>query len=148
MNIVVIKGNIGSDAKERVTPNGKKFVSFSVATNYRGEGEDARTDWHNVVVWGFHAERAKQLKKGDNVIVVGEARTRRWQDQNTNNTMERTEIHVFGENCCVGVNVISKRLNLGGEAATSSERNIEEIKKKNLPGYSEFKEMLDDEVPF
>ena len=72
INNVHLEGNLGRDAEERITQQGKRRCKLSVATSF-GEGEKERTTWHNVVCrkeedvdWCL-----ANLKKGARVKVLG-----------------------------------------------------------------------------
>lgn len=88
LNKVMLIGNVGRDPEIKVTPSGKKRVSFSLATSKRyrdanGEQKE-QTDWHSVVGWGKTADIVEQLgvKKGTTLYVEGEVNYRSWDDQN------------------------------------------------------------------
>lgn len=88
LNKVMLIGNIGKDPVVSATPNGKKRVSFSLATSRRyrdNNGEQKEdTQWHNIVGWGKTAEIVEQLgvKKGSTLYVEGTLTNRSWTDQN------------------------------------------------------------------
>jgi len=86
LNKVMLIGNIGKDPVFSATPNGKKRVSFSLATSRRyrdnnGEQKE-QTDWHNIVGWGKVADTMEQLgvKKGNTLYVEGSLTNRSWTD--------------------------------------------------------------------
>ncbi len=75
-NRVQLIGRLGQDPEMKTFDNGKKKVTFSIATSesYRNsEGEKIEsTEWHNIVAWGKVAEiAAEYLKKGGEVAVEG-----------------------------------------------------------------------------
>lgn len=86
VNKAVILGNVGKDPEVRNTQDGRKIVSFSVATSERwrdrqsGETKE-RTEWHRVVVFNEHlAEVAeKYIRKGSKVYLEGAIQTRKWE---------------------------------------------------------------------
>ena len=88
LNKVMLIGNIGKDPETKVTPSGRKRVSFSLATSrrYRDASGETReqTDWHNVVGWGKTADIIEQLgvHKGMTLYVEGTLTYRSWDDQN------------------------------------------------------------------
>ena len=88
LNKVMLIGNIGKDPETKVTPSGRKRVSFSLATSrrYRDANGETReqTDWHNIVGWGKIAEIIEQLgvHKGMTLFVEGSLTYRSWDDQN------------------------------------------------------------------
>jgi len=85
INKVILVGNLGKDPEVRHLENGTAVAKFSLATNesYKdknGEWQNM-TEWHNVVVWRYLAEKAERtLKKGGLVYVEGKITTRKWQD--------------------------------------------------------------------
>ena len=88
VNKVIIVGNLGQDPEVRYMPNGGKAVAtLSVATSeswrdkQTGETREI-TEWHRVVLFGKLAEVAGEyLRKGSQVYIEGQLRTRKWQDQ-------------------------------------------------------------------
>ncbi|MDR1830097.1 MAG: single-stranded DNA-binding protein [Candidatus Fibromonas sp.] len=99
LNKVMLMGNLGKDAEVRLTQNNKKRVSFSLATTRRfrnpntGEMQDD-TAWHNVVAWDKLAERIEKLgiKKGTPLFVEGRVSYRQWNDPQTGQKHNVTEI--------------------------------------------------------
>lgn len=83
VNKVFLLGNIGRDPELRRTNSGKAVATFTLATSERGgRGEDARTEWHRIVVWDRLAEQCDQyLSKGRQVFVEGRLQTRNWEDR-------------------------------------------------------------------
>ena len=66
MNHVVLVGRLGVDPELRSTQGGKTMCRLRLATDgTRKEGEEAKPDWHDVVVWDRQAELCAQyLAKG------------------------------------------------------------------------------------
>jgi single-strand DNA-binding protein len=99
LNKVMLMGNLGKDAEVRLTQNNKKRVSFSLATTRRfrnpntGEMQDD-TAWHNVVAWDKLAERIEKLgiKKGTPLYVEGRVSYRQWNEPQTGQKHNVTEI--------------------------------------------------------
>jgi single-strand DNA-binding protein len=84
---VTIVGNLTDDPELRFTPNGTAVAKFTVAVNRRtydtqaGEWKDAGADFHRVSVWRTLAEHvAETLTKGTRVLVLGDLRSRSWDD--------------------------------------------------------------------
>lgn len=86
LNKVLLIGNIGQDPRTSASPNGRKRVSFSLATSRRyrdNNGEQKEeTTWHNIVIWGKAAETFEQLGigKGISLFIDGELVNRSWTD--------------------------------------------------------------------
>ncbi|WP_404851762.1 single-stranded DNA-binding protein (plasmid) [Enterobacter asburiae] len=102
INKVIIVGNLGQDPEVRYMPGGGAVANLSLATSeswrdkQTGEMRE-NTEWHRVVLFGKLAEVAGEyLRKGAQVYVEGQLRTRNWQDDN-DVTRYVTEI-VVGQN--------------------------------------------------
>lgn len=68
---IIIAGNLGRDPEMRYMPDGTAVTSFSIAVN-DGWGDNKRTLWFRVSIWGKRAETANQyLSKGSKVLVEG-----------------------------------------------------------------------------
>ena len=87
INKVILVGNLGQDPEVRYLPNGGAVANLSLATSdtwrdkQSGEQKE-RTEWHRVVLYGKLAEIAGEyLRKGAQVYIEGELRTRKWTDQ-------------------------------------------------------------------
>ena len=85
-NKVQLIGNLGGKPEVKETENGKKLVTFSIATNesYRNaKGEKiTETQWHRVVAWGKVAEIAeKYLDKGKEIAIEGKLVNRSYTDK-------------------------------------------------------------------
>ena len=87
VNKVILVGNLGQDPEVRYMPNGGAVANLTVATSdtwrdkQSGEQKE-RTEWHRVTLYGKLAEVAGEyLRKGSQVYVEGQLRTRKWQDQ-------------------------------------------------------------------
>jgi single-strand DNA-binding protein len=81
MNVWNFTGNLGNDAEQRFTADGKSIVSFSVGVKC-GYGDKATTTWARCNMFGKSGEGVfPYLKKGILVGVSGEAAMREWQDK-------------------------------------------------------------------
>jgi single-strand DNA-binding protein len=70
MNLIILKGHLGSDPK--LEEKGEtKFCSFSLATSEKFKDKQ-ETVWHNIKAFNKQAELCeKYLKKGDALIIEG-----------------------------------------------------------------------------
>ena len=89
INKVILIGNLGADPEVRRLENGAAVAKLSVATNENYKDKNGEwqkiTEWHNVILWRWLAERAEQsLKKGSLVYIDGKLTTRKWQDKDGN----------------------------------------------------------------
>lgn len=88
VNKVILVGNLGKDPEIKMTQEGGKLATFSIATSEQwkdkntGDRQD-RTEWHRVVIFNEKlAEVAeKYLRKGSKIYIEGQLQTRKWTDQ-------------------------------------------------------------------
>ncbi|WP_165430979.1 single-stranded DNA-binding protein [Atlantibacter hermannii] len=99
VNKVIIVGNLGQDPEVRYLPNGGAVAKMTLATSeswrdkQTGEMKE-QTEWHRVVLFGKLAEVAGEyLRKGSQVYIEGQLRTRKWTDQ-SGQERYTTEINV------------------------------------------------------
>ena len=87
INKVILVGNLGADPDTRYMPSGSAVTNISVATTKSWKDKNSgdqqeRTEWHRVAFFGRLAEiSAEYLRKGSQVYIEGELRTRKWQDR-------------------------------------------------------------------
>lgn len=87
VNRVTILGNLGNDPEVKHTNSGSAIANLTVATseswNDKATGEKREAvEWHRVVLFGKLAEVAGEyLRKGSQVYIEGQLRTRKWTDQ-------------------------------------------------------------------
>ena len=86
INKVIVVGRLGKDPEVRYIPNGGAVANLQVATSetwrdkQTGEMRE-QTEWHRVVLFGKLAEVAGEyLRKGAQVYIEGQLRTRSWED--------------------------------------------------------------------
>ncbi|EZC03221.1 single-stranded DNA-binding protein [Escherichia coli] len=86
INKVILVGRLGKDPEVRYIPNGGAVANLQVATSeswrdkQTGEMRE-QTEWHRVVLFGKLAEVAGEyLRKGAQVYIEGQLRTRSWED--------------------------------------------------------------------
>ena len=114
INKVTLVGRLGGDPEVRHLESGATVAKFSVATseNYRDKNDEwqEQTEWHDVVVWRYLAERAQeQLKKGTLIYLEGKLTHRKWQDKDGNN---RRTTEVVGNM----MRILSRREGSGGSS--------------------------------
>jgi len=80
INKVVLTGNLTKDPDVKYTQSGKAVAMFSIAVN-DGFGDNQKTYYPNIVVWGKTAETVgNNLVKGSKVGVVGKLTTRSYDN--------------------------------------------------------------------
>lgn len=98
LNEATLIGNLGKTPEVRLTPSGKKRISFSLATSKRyrdNNGEQKElTYWHNCTAWGKIADTIESLnlQGGTALLVRGEITYNSYDKDGTKVT--RTEINV------------------------------------------------------
>jgi single-strand DNA-binding protein len=128
LNHVQLIGYLGKDPETRVTPNGKKVSTFSVAVNHKwksnqGEQKDS-TDWFNIEAWGRLGEICQQyLGKGRLVFLEGRLHTDRVESK------EKGDVHYFTKVILSQMQILDRR---SGEPEEAEDAGVSEE-----PGLSE-----------
>jgi single-strand DNA-binding protein len=79
INKVILSGNLTRDPDVKYTQSGTAVATFSIAVN-DGYGDNQKTYYPNIVVWGKTAETVgKNLTKGSKVGVVGKLTSRSYE---------------------------------------------------------------------
>ncbi|ARF52093.1 single-stranded DNA-binding protein [Pantoea stewartii] len=121
VNKVILVGNLGADPEVRYMPSGGAVANITLATSEswrdKATGEmKEQTEWHRVVLFGKLAEVAGEyLRKGSQVYIEGQLRTRKWTDQ------AGTEKYTTE----VVVNVGGTMQMLGGRSANTNGNNAQ-----------------------
>ena len=154
VNKVIIVGNLGRDPETRYLPSGEAVTNISVATTESwkdkasGEKKEA-TEWHRISFFGKLAEIAGEyLKKGSQVYVEGQLRTRKYQDKETGKDRYSTEIRadrmqMLGSRAGAGVPSDES----GGESAPRSAGAGKPASAAAKKPAGKFDDMEDD-IPF
>lgn len=86
VNKVILVGNLGNDPEVKHLPSGSAIANITLATSEewrdKATGEKKESvEWHRVVLFGKLAEVAGEyLRKGSQVYIEGQLRTRKWTD--------------------------------------------------------------------
>ena len=86
INKVILVGNLGNDPEVKYLPSGSAIANITLATSEewrdKATGEKKESvEWHRVVLFGKLAEIAGEyLRKGSQVYIEGQLRTRKWTD--------------------------------------------------------------------
>jgi len=87
INLCTFTGRLGKDVDMRALPNGDSVASFSIAVGSSWKDKGSRekkeaVEWVNIVLFkGLANVAGTYLKKGDQVLIAGKMRTRKWQDK-------------------------------------------------------------------
>ena len=148
LNKVLLIGRLGADPEIKQMVNGKSVARLSLATSQswkdKNTGEKKeKTEWHRVVVFNEGLVNVVQqyVKKGAQVYVEGQLKTRKWTDEKSGQDKYSTEIVLQGYNSTFTI------LSGKGNQGTNLQENIEN--KSALPKDEISQtEDLDDEIPF
>ncbi|MBK4765269.1 MAG: single-stranded DNA-binding protein [Pantoea sp. Brub] len=163
INKVILIGNLGQDPEVRYMPNGNAVTNITLATSeswrdkQTGETKE-NTEWHRVVIFGKLAEIAGEyLRKGSQVYIEGQLRTRKWQD-NTGQERYTTEIII---NIGGTMQMLGNRQNINNNQnhwnQSQQPKNNDNIKNDNQSHSEHSKELdknqetsidFDDDIPF
>lgn len=140
-NLVVLTGRLTADPELRYTGNNTPVTSFSIAVNRRYKaGEEAHTDFINIVAWRQTAEFiTKYFNKGSMIGIEGSIQTRTYVDKDTGKN--RTAFEVIANNVQF---VESKR---DGGAATSNNGGSS-FSNAGANEFVEIENSSDDDLPF
>tara|TARA_B100001245_G_scaffold206268_1_gene168207 strand:- start:71 stop:523 length:453 start_codon:yes stop_codon:yes gene_type:complete len=146
LNKVLLIGRLGADPEIKQMVNGKSVARLSLATSQtwkdKNSGEKKeKTEWHRIVVFNEGLVNVVQqyLKKGAQIYVEGQLRTRKWKDEQSGQDKYSTEVVIQGFNSSLTM--------LGGGA---SQNNIaSQATKQNIDDGSQVAQNdLDDDIPF
>lgn len=89
LNRITIMGHLGRDVEVKESQNGKLWTQFSLSTQRKvGDGEK-KTDWHDVVAFGWTAKGCEGWKKGGVVYVEGILTNNKWEKDGVVNKTSR-----------------------------------------------------------
>ncbi|NUW55424.1 single-stranded DNA-binding protein [Cronobacter turicensis] len=131
VNKVILVGNLGQDPEVRYLPNGGAVANLRLATSeswrdkQTGEMKEA-TEWHRVVLYGKLAEVAGEyLRKGSQVYIEGQLKTRKWQAQDGSDRYStEVAVNVGGTMQMLG----------GGQGQQSSQQRQQQSQQGGEPG--------------
>ncbi|MBO5984955.1 MAG: single-stranded DNA-binding protein [Rikenellaceae bacterium] len=87
LNKAILMGRLTADPELRKTSGDVSVTTFTLAVNrsFTRQGEQAQTDFIDIVAWRNTAEfAAKWFTKGMQVAVSGKIQTRTWEDKQGN----------------------------------------------------------------
>lgn len=130
INSVVLVGRLTRDMELKSLNNGTAVGRFSIAVNKKFKDKE-EVSFFDIVVWSKLAEVLnKYLAKGSQVIVSGELRQNRWEQDGQSRSK-------------VEINASSVQM-IGGKQETSSPRSP----GGNPPEYHGGPESFNDDIPF
>lgn len=114
-NEFTVSGNLTADPELRFTQNGVPVVNFNIAHTPRvksgDEWTDGETTYFRCTAWRSLAENvAETLKRGDNVLVVGQLKTRKYTNRdNVENLSIEIEASNVGPSLSYATAVVTRR---------------------------------------
>lgn len=159
VNKVILVGHLGQDPEVRYTTSGAAVANITLATSESwrdkatGEQKEA-TEWHRVVLFGKLAEIAGEyLRKGSQVYIEGQLRTRKWTDQ--------AGIEKYTTEVNVGMNGVMQMLG-GGQGSGGQQQHSgggqrqqqnqggqqRQQQQQQQGGWGDAPMDFDDEIPF
>lgn len=160
MNRVTLIGHLGADPEIRRLPDGNPVANLRIATSDSWRDKDSgekreHTEWHTVVVFGRGEQGGlagileKYAKKGSRILVEGQLRTRKWQDQGGNDRWT-TEVHLSGPQSQVLLLDRAERppaaTDTPGRGGGESTRSLTQNERDEMARRRN--EEMDDEIPF
>ncbi|MBP3437178.1 MAG: single-stranded DNA-binding protein [Clostridia bacterium] len=132
LNKVILIGHLTADPELKQTPSGVSVTSFSIGISRRyAKGEQAQTDFINIVAWRSTAEFiTKYFRKGNVICICGSLQTRNFTDQRGNK-------HYVTEVAAEEASFVEKKSEAGSNASAPSAASaadaaqFEEIEVKN-----------------
>lgn len=92
MNQINLIGRVGGEVELRHTSSGKAVAGLTLAVD-DGYGENKKTLWLDVTLWGVTAETAmKYVKKGDRLGISGRLTQDEWEDKQTGKKQRKTKV--------------------------------------------------------
>ena len=91
-----VEGNVTRDPESRMTKNGKKLCTFSIAVNhYTKNDNNPQVSYIDVETWEKLADYcSKTILKGKKVLVVGTLKQDRWEGEDGKS---RSKIKIVGK---------------------------------------------------
>ena len=147
INKVILIGSLGQDPEIRYMPGGKAVTRITLATNeawrdkQTGEMKE-KAEWHRVVLFGKLAEVANEyLRKGAQVYIEGQLRSRKWTDQSG---IERYTTEVV-----VGPTGVMQMLGVRKDGAQQQPQSSQQYSGGGQGGQNNEPPMdFDDDIPF
>ena len=146
VNKATLLGHVGKDPEIRSTNGGSLVASFSLATADRqkdGQGNwQEKTEWHNLIAFNRTAEIIRDyVKKGDRLYIEGKIQTRSWDDRETGQKKNRTEIFVFD------LTLLSGHSDQNGNGHARSSASYAQAGRTPQEDYAD-QDITDEDIPF
>ena len=148
LNKVLLIGRLGADPEIKQMVNGKSIARFSLATSQtwkdKNTGEKKeKTEWHRVVIFneGLVNVIQQYVKKGAQVYIEGQLKTRKWRDEKTGQDKYSTEVVLQGYNS--SLTMLGSKNNQNTDLKETLENKSSLPSEEDIPSND-----LDDNIPF
>ena len=145
LNHITLMGRMTRNPEMRYTPQNTPVTSFSLAVerDYQPGGTEKQTDFIGVVAWRQTAEFiCRYFRKGSMIAVVGELRTRTYNDKNHPDVKHYvTEVYADKVSFCGGKNESS-----GDNKAAPAQTAPQAPAQTAIDGFGEI--IGDSDLPF
>lgn len=129
MNKILLIGRMTRDPEFRTTQNDKAVATFSLAVD-DGFGENKKTYFFNVTVWGKAAVAVSSYThKGSKVAVTGKLTSRSYEDKNGN---KRTAVEVVTD-MLGGVDFLDSKQDSKGSGGYSYQSGGQDLGEEQIP---------------
>lgn len=143
MNSVNIIGRVGGEIELRYTPSGKAVAALTLAVD-DGFGENKKTAWIGVTLWGATAECAsKYVRKGDRLGISGRLSQEEWEDKATGKKQRKTKVTFESMDL-----LTDKRSEGGTESADPPSPRRQPVGMPSVPPATNDDEEEEDNLPF
>ena len=152
VNKVILIGNLGNDPEIRVSQDGKKMATLSLATSESWRDKNTnekqeRTEWHRIVIFspGLADIAEKYCKKGSKLYIEGQLQTRKYNDQAG---IEKYSTEVILQGFSSTLTMLDSKSSFDNSIVDSSiSKNTNQNAPDNITESSKNLE-IDDEIPF
>ena len=104
-NLVTVIGNLGKEAEIKEVTAGH-VAKFSLAVYRTGKGEEAKTDWLNIVAWHDLARGMVDIAKGSKLIIVGSVVSRSYEVEGVKKYVTEIQAREIGKDLSIKKDVI------------------------------------------
>lgn len=140
LNSLCLCGRLTHDIEVKTFDSGAKTANFSIAVqrNFKDKDGEYKADFINCEAWGTTADFLfKYFKKGDFVVINGEIRTRKWQDNGT------TRVFTYA-----AVNNVTSVNSKGGNTDTKPPEEKPPTDEFTAAGFEDMSGTNESELPF
>ncbi len=139
MNKIILKGNLSTEPENK-TNDTTAIARFNIAVNrkYTKQGEEKKTDFFGITVFGKLAETViNYLHKGNQIVLEGRIENNNYQDKDGNMQYHNAIIMESFDFC-------GKKDENTSPINTNSNVSAEKLTQAKV----EFQQINDDELPF